>query len=138
MTPTPPFAACDAVFDTNGVLILGGTSPKIDSIRWALEAHFGEVTVSDALPPADHRKNFSLIVVTDVIEPAPDRKFVSDLRRDYPRAKVIGIFDTFDPEVEIVMRSAGIVFWGSYERFDTHCEKILQTVLPDRVNARSA
>jgi hypothetical protein len=138
MTTTPSFAAYDTVFDTDSALILGGTSPKIDSIRRAMAPYLGEVTVVNTLPPADHRKNFSLIVVTDGVEPVPDREFVSDLRRDYPEAKVVGIFDTFDPEVEIVMRSAGIVFWGSYERFNTHCEKILQTVLPDRVTAESA
>jgi hypothetical protein len=138
MTSTPSFVACDTGFDTDSALILGGTSPKIDSIRRAMALYFGEVTVVTTLPPADHRKIFSLIVVTDGIEPVPDREFVSNLRRDYPRAKVVGIFDKFDPEVEIVMRSAGIVFWGSYERFNTHCETILQTMLPDRVNVESA
>jgi len=129
MTSTPSFIARETAFETGGALILGGSSPNIVSIRRALGLHFKEVSVENALPPADHRKNFSLIVVTDAVEPAPDREFAGDLRRHYPRAKVIGIFDKFDPEVEIAMRSAGIVFWGSHERFSAHCEEILQTVL---------
>jgi hypothetical protein len=138
MTSTPSFIARETAFETGGALILGGSSPNIVSIRRALGLHFKEVSVENALPPADHRKNFSLIVVTDAVEPAPDREFAGDLRRHYPRAKVIGIFDKFDPEVEIAMRSAGIVFWGSHERFSAHCEEILQTVLSDRVNAETA
>jgi hypothetical protein len=138
MTSTPSFTGRETAFETEGALILGGSSQKISSIKRALGPHFKEVSVENALPPADHRKNFSLIVVTDAVEPVPDREFVSELRRHYPRSKIIGIFDKFDPEVEIVMRSAGIVFWGSHERFSAHCVKILQTVLSDRVNAETA
>ena len=136
MTSTPSLAASGTDFDSDSALILGGTSQKINTILQTLEPHFGEVSIADNLPQTGHRKNFSLIVVTDDIEQLPDRGFVDLLRQQYPRAKVMGIFDTFDAEVEIVMRSAGIVFWGSLERFNTHCEKILQTVLNHQVTAR--
>lgn len=136
MTSIPSLAAHGTDFENDNALILGGTSQKISAIAQALAPHFGKVSVEICLPPADHRKNFSLIVVTDDIEPAPDRGFVVQLRRHYPRAKVLGVFDTFDTEVEIAMRCAGIVFWGSYERFSAHCEKILQTVLHNQVTAK--
>lgn len=129
MTSTPSLADSGTDFDCDSALILGGASQKIKAILQKLDPHFREVSIADNLPPTDHRKNFSLIVVTDDIEPMPDRRFVDQLRQSYPRAKVLGIFDTFNAEVEIVMRSAGIVFWGSLERFNAHCEKILQTVL---------
>jgi hypothetical protein len=135
MTSTPSLAACGTAFETDSALILGGKSQKIGTIARALEPHFGEVSVANGLPSTDHRKNFGLIVVTDDIDPAPDRGFVNQLREHYPRAKVLGIFDSFDAEIEIVMRSAGIVFWGSHERFNTHSEKILQTVLQNKVTA---
>ena len=135
MTSTPSLAASGTDFDSDSALILGGRSQKINAILEALEPHFREVNIADNLPLTDHRKNFSLIVVTDDIEPMPDRGFVDQLRQHYPRAKVLGIFDTFDAEVEIVMRSAGIVFWGSLERFNTHCEKILLTVLNHQATA---
>ena len=135
MTSTPSLAACGTAFESDSALILGGKSQKISTIASVLEPHFGEVSVASCLPSMDHRKNFGLIVVTDEFEPAPDKGFVNQLRQHYPRAKVLGVFDTFEAEVEIVMRSAGIVFWGSHERFNTHSEKILKTVLQNQVAA---
>ena len=137
MTSTSILAASGTTLENDSALILGGSSRKINAILQTLAPHFGDVSIADNIPPTDHRKNFSLIVVTDDIEPMPDRGFVDQLRQHYPSAKVLGIFDTFDAEVEIVMRSAGIVFWGSHERFNTHCEKILQTVLNHQATAKT-
>ena len=128
MTSHHSTADCRTQFAGECALILGGNSKRIASIKQSLRPHFqGVSTAADLLPPSNGQV-VGLIVVTDEIDPPPDNGFVRALRRFFPRAKVLGIFDHFDTDAEIAMRSAGIVFWGSYERFNAHSDQILQTV----------
>ena len=136
MTLVSSIADRESALDCDSALILGGTSQKVTTIVQTLKPHFQEVSTAICLPPTDHRNKFCLVVVTDDIAPPPDRRFVKQLRQRFPQAKVLGIFDKFDAGVEIVMRSAGIVFWGSHERFNAHCDKILQTVLHNQAVER--
>lgn len=129
MKATLPTADFTAALDRDCALILGGISKKVTAIVQALKPHFRGVDTAAGLSPPVNGDTVGLIVVTDEIDPPPDRRFAKKLRLFFPQAKVLGIFDHFDTEVEIVMRGAGIVFWGSHERFNTHSDNILQTVL---------
>ena len=129
MSATNPSADDSNALTRDCALILGGSSLKVSALVQALKPHFRGVNTADALLLPEDRDCVGLIVVTDEIDPPPDRRFAKKLRLLFPQAKVLGIFDKFDTEVEIVMRSAGIVFWGSHERFNAHRDKILQTVL---------
>ncbi len=112
-------------------LILGGNSTKIAAIEQSLRPHFKGVDTAAGLTSPSNGQIVGLVVVTDELDPPPDSGFVKTLRRLFPQAKVLGIFDHFDTDAEIAMRSAGIIFWGSFERFNTHCDQILRTVLRD-------
>lgn len=129
MNATLPATGCATTLDRDCALILGGPSQKVTAIAQALKPHFRGVDTAADLSIPENGEAVGLIVVTDEIDPPPNRRFATKLRQFFPQAKVLGIFDNFDVEVEIAMRGAGIVFWGSHERFNKHCEKILQTVL---------
>jgi hypothetical protein len=137
MNATRP-AADFPFLDRDCALILGGPSQRVNAIALALKPHFRIVNTAAGLSRPENGEAVGLVVVTDEIDPPPDRRFAKKLRLIFPQAKVLGIFDDFDTDVEIAMRGVGIVFWGSHERFDTHCEKILQTVLHNKVVADAA
>lgn len=46
-------------------------------------------------------------------------------RRAFPSAKILGLFDDFNPDQEVVLRTAGVVFLGSYESFSRNSRAIL-------------
>ncbi len=51
------------------------------------------------------------------------------LRDAFPSAKILGLFDAFNPEQEVVLRTAGVLFLGSYERFARNSRTILTQAL---------
>ena len=52
-----------------------------------------------------------------------------EIRHLFPSAKILGLFDAFHPEQEVVLRTAGVVFLGSYERFSRNSRTILTKAL---------
>ena len=69
----------------------------------------------------DHERNMTIAEVAQA------------LRRAFPSAKILGLFDVFHPEQEVVLRTAGIVFLGSYERFARNSRTILTKALNSAV-----
>ena len=51
------------------------------------------------------------------------------LRDAFPSAKILGLFDAFNPEQEVDLRTAGVLFLGSYERFARNSRTILTQAL---------
>jgi len=112
------------------VLVLGKRNKKVRELERTLAEHFCEVRVtsklthSAGLSPTMH---FNLIVITDSLEGNGSRDFGVNLRRLFPEAKVLGLFDKINPEIETNMRNAGLIFLGSYEHFSKHCPDILDS-----------
>lgn len=52
-----------------------------------------------------------------------------EIRHAFPSAKILGLLDAFHPEQEVALRTAGVVFLGSYERFARNSRTILTKAL---------
>lgn len=109
-------------------LVLGEKNPKANEVKRILAEHFQIVKMIPRLPaedkfcPEDH---FKLIVFTDSSETKPDRDIVVNLRKLFPRTKVLGLFDDINAEIEMSMRSAGLIFLGSHDHFNKHSSQII-------------
>ena len=116
-------------------LVLGKRNKKVRELERTLAKHFLKVRVASKL---DHSAglnptmHFNLIVITDSLEGNPTRDFAVNLRRLFPEAKVLGLFNKINPEIETNMRNAGLIFLGSHEHFSKHCPDILLSALGSR------
>ncbi|HSW39804.1 MAG TPA: hypothetical protein VLL97_09965 [Acidobacteriota bacterium] len=52
-----------------------------------------------------------------------------EIRHAFPSAKILGLLDAFCTDQEAVLRTAGVVFLGSYERFACNSRSILTKAL---------
>ena len=116
-------------------LLFGKSNKKIKEIERILKRHtLGVKLVSKTgrhIEP-DEEDHFSLIVVTDSIGDTIDENFIANLRQSFPRAKVLSLFDHINPEIEMNMRSAGLIFLGSYEHFIRESADIIATAFGEK------
>ena len=118
-------------------LISGENSYKIDLLKRHLAEYFSKVDLlSDSgqlnLLTAD---SYSVIVVTDAAAGVLNHDFFMNLRSLHPRARLLCLVDHISRETEKAMRSAGLLFLGSYDHFDDCYDSVLQTALrPQKVN----
>ena len=114
------------------VLIFGGQNGRSAELKRIMNPFFNKVylaadlTEKKNLPPAER---FSMIVVTNSGEVTLNRDFFSKLRALYPRAMLICLVDTVTRETEKAMRSAGVLFLGSYRQFGERYAGILEAAL---------
>ncbi len=117
---------------TADILIFG----KINNIVKELEIIFIENSftvslVSDLASIVEFLPNnrFKLIVVTDAFKGRMDRNLFEELKRCFPDAKIIYLFETVTRAVEISARKAGVIFLGSYDYFNQFSADILQSAV---------
>ena len=114
------------------VLIFGGQNGRSAELKRILDQFFNKVYLAadlaekKNLPPTER---FSVIVVTNSGEVTLNRDFFSKLRALYPRAMLICLVDTITRETEKAMRSAGVLFLGSYRQFGERYAGILEAAL---------
>jgi len=120
---------------TENVLVLGKRNKKMKALERLLAEHFTKVSlISDLadtikLLPNDY---FNVIVVTDSMVAKPYNGLFSDLRTLFPSARLLCLVDKITPETEMAIRSAGLIFLGSYEHFSNNYQDILKSaVKPD-------
>jgi hypothetical protein len=70
-----------------------------------------------------------LVVMMDVDACNANHDSLREIRHTFPSAKILGLLDAFHPEQEVALRTAGVVFLGSYERFARNSKTILTKVL---------
>jgi len=112
------------------ILLLGKRSSKVKRVegilkKYALDAQV--VSETGHLLRPSVKENFKLIVVTDALEDTVGVGFMQGVRDSFPNAKLVSIFDDIIPEIEINMRSAGVVFLGSYDHFFREAGDILKS-----------
>ena len=117
------------------VLIFGRQNGRSAELKRILNPFFNKVYLAadlvekKNLPPT---KRFSVIVVTNSGEVPLNRDFFSNLRALYPRAMLICLVDTLSRETEKAMRSAGLLFLGSYRQFGESYAGILEAALKSK------
>ena len=72
---------------------------------------------------------FKLIVVTDSLNDLMDRDFFGNLKKCFPYAKIIYLFETVTRSIEVNARRAGVIFLGSYDYFNQFSADILQSAI---------
>ena len=112
--------------------MVGERNTEVNNIVHILSEHFDEVSrirklrPGFAVCPSDH---ISLIVITDLLDERLDRKSVVNFRKYFPKAKIMGLFEKINQELEISLRSVGLVFLGSYDYFNQYSSNILRSAL---------
>ena len=125
ITDPSPIKNCSA-------LIIGENSYKVDQLKRHLAKCFSKVDLlSDSgqfnLLTADSN---SVIVVTDTSADVLNHVFFfMNLRSLHPRARLLCLVDRVTRETEKALRSAGLLFLGSYDHFGDCYGSILQTAL---------
>jgi len=118
-------------------LIIGKGNHKVDRLKRHLAEYFAKIDLlSD---PAQLNslaaQSHSVVVVTDTLGDILNYEFFVNLRSLHPRARLLCLVDHISRETEKAMRSAGLLFLGSYDHFDDCYDSVLQTALrPQKVN----
>ena len=112
-------------------LLVGRRSKKVKGVEEILKGYSLRV---ETIPGLDHfldpslREKIRLIVLTDSRGNKFDKECIRTLRHNFPRAKVLSLVGRIAPEMEMEMRSAGLVFLGSYEHFKRKSGDIIDSV----------
>ena len=119
--------------EANGSAIVIGSQSLISSgIKKMLKPYFRTIYFLSDLQAAmtevaDEQVRLILLMDHEKNETVPE--VARACRRAFPSAKILGLFDAFNPEQEVVLRTAGVVFLGSYERFARNSRTILTKAL---------
>lgn len=113
------------------ILIVGKKTRRITHLKTLLDEHFKDVFVLDAAAISRRiaTSDYNVIIVTDSTCVALDRKLLTDLKTFWPQAKLLCLVDRITGETEIAVRSAGVIFLGTYEHFTANCLNILELAL---------
>lgn len=120
------------VNDKGNVLILGVRDGRLAKLENALLNAYYKVYLAPGLEEAFHiysNHYFNVILVTDTLECVFSKDFFSYLRDLFPHSKVLCLADEITDEMEVVMRSAGLVFLGPYEEFHRHFHSIFSRAI---------
>ena len=72
---------------------------------------------------------YTMIVVTDFSGHPLNKDFFSDLRAHFSRSVLVCLVDQITQETEKAMRSAGLLFLGSYNQFSEQYRTILESAI---------
>ena len=112
-------------------LIIGKTDRRVELVKHHLADYFGKVELLTELEQLNSMTadNFTVIVVTDTFGDVLKPDFFVNLRSLHPRAGLLCLFDRISRQTEKDMRSAGLLFLGSYEHFDDCYGSVLERAL---------
>ena len=112
-------------------LIIGKSNREVNRLISHLTEYFNRVDLLSDMEQFNllTENSHSIVVVTDTSGEVLDHDFFMHLRSRHPRAGLLCLVDLITGEAEKTMRSAGLLFLGSYEHFDDCYDSILQTAL---------
>ena len=111
-------------------IVVGSQRRMSSEIGSVLKPHFHSVQFLPDLRTAMSRTEGEPVRLILLLE--PDERLLEvaqTLRRAFPSAKLLGLIDAFHPEQEVVLRTAGVIFLGSWERFSRNSQSILSKAL---------
>jgi len=111
------------------VLLVGKRNRKVKQVERILAEHFIRVSLASQLTDIIRLPDspFDLIVVTDSPKDNLCKDFLLALGNLFPQARVICLFDKITQDIEIIIRSTGLLFLGSYDHFGQWATDILQS-----------
>lgn len=109
-------------------LILGDVhEPKIRKLVDVLSTYFLKVEVAANVTECDvicRALRPAFVVFTDTMHEGG--ALAMEVRRHFPMAGLVGVFDQVRPEIEMGLRCAGTLFLGSYETFYSLSKAIVE------------
>ncbi len=117
------------------VLLLSKRNKKSKKLEHCLVDYFDEVRLvsdSDEMRILPSNNHFKVIIFTDSFGFKVNNNFIFNLRNKYPHAKILCLIDEVSHEMEVVIRGAGPVYMGSYNRFFRLSKDILQAAIGSR------
>jgi len=112
-------------------LIIGQSGSKVSQLRNHLAVYFNRVDLLSDLEQLSSlaADSHTIIVVTDTAGDVLNHDLFMNIRSLHPRARLLCLVDRITRQTEKAMRSAGLIFLGSYDHFDDCYGSILQTAL---------
>ena len=117
---------------TNGrALIIGKSDRRVELVQHHLADYFGKIDLLTNLEQLNSLtgEDFAVIVVTDTSKEVLKADFFINLRSLHPRAGLLCLFNHISRQTEKDMRTAGLLFLGSYEHFDDCYGSVLERAL---------
>ena len=116
---------------TGKALIIGKGNHKVDLLKRHLAEYFNKIDLLSDLGQLNSltADSHSVVVVTDTVGDVLNYDFFVNLRSLHPRVRLLCLVDRISRETEKAMRSAGLLFLGSYGHFGGSYRNILQRAL---------
>lgn len=123
------------------ILVIGKKSKKLSELILILSEYsnciFMAANFTDMMLFA--RKNqINLIMITDSLGKNPTKDFILKTRHFFPHAKVICLFDKVAQDTEVILRSIGIIYLGSYSNFKKLACEILPAAMDSHIGSRES
>lgn len=121
--------------ETEKVLVLGKRTEKVRELERIVAGYFCKVCLIRDLPNCIElplNVDFNMVIVTDSIGVKLNTRLFSNLRSLFPNAKLLCLVDQINQDMEKAMRSAGLIFLGSYDHFSNNYQGILESAVKSR------
>ena len=114
--------------DSKSVLVLGRRTKQVKDLERLLVENLCRVQVTSN-PSVVFKQNegedIDFIIMPEFRNRKIDEALFSQLRVFFPTAKLLVLVNRVTKEMEVTMRSKGLIFFGSYGRFVQFHEEIM-------------
>ncbi len=114
--------------DSKSVLVLGRRTKQVKDLERLLVENLCRVQVASN-PSGVFKQNegedIDFIIMPEFRNRKIDEALFSQLRVFFPTAKLLVLVNRVTREMEVTMRSKGLIFFGSYRRFVQFHEEIM-------------
>ena len=123
----------------DNILVIGKKNKKLGELISILSEYSNCVFVAYSFTDMmlfARRNYINLITITDSLAKNPSKDFILKTRHFFPHAKVICLFDKVTEDTEVILRSIGIIYLGSYNNFKELACEILPAAMDSHIGSR--
>jgi N-acetylglucosaminyldiphosphoundecaprenol N-acetyl-beta-D-mannosaminyltransferase len=113
---------------SKSILVVGSRTKRVKSLERLLAEHPCQVEVASNAKDVFNRnkeEDVDFVIMTESLNHKVDEDLFARVRVLFPRAKFLVLVDRITREMEVSMRSKGLVFLGSYRRFVQFYQEII-------------